>query len=76
MFTYNFYNGKLGKEQLIESFADEQSYNYFLTPPEIGDMVQLPSNNDEIDQITYVIKQRLIGTDSIDYFVKAYNWED
>lgn len=72
MFTYNFYNGKLGKEQLIDGFDD----SYFLMTPEIGDMVQLPSNNDEIDQITYVIKQRLIGTDSIDYFVKAYNWED
>ena len=76
MFTYNFYDGRLGRDRLIESFDDEAFYAYFLMTPEIGDMVQLPSNKDDIDRTVYVIKQRMVNTDSIDYFVKAYNWED
>lgn len=72
MTRLNFYKGRLGHEDWICSCND------FDLPerPNKGDMVYLPIVDDEeTDRDIYVIMQRYIAKDEINYFCKAYDWE-
>lgn len=70
--TYRFYDGKLDNEQFIcECDADD-----LMSEPMIGDMIELPIAADINDQELYIIKQRIVYDDCIEYFCKMYNWED
>lgn len=44
--------------------------------PIIGDMIELPLNADISDQDLYIIKQRIIYDDCIEFFCKLYDWEE
>lgn len=68
----NFYRNRLGDEDWICSCDMED----LMGEPQIGDMVWLPLDVDELDRDMYVVKQRYVGTDEISYFCKPYNWED
>lgn len=65
-----FYDGLLGEECLLYEYPDT-----LISPfPLIGDMLELPLNNDLKD--VWVIKQRMIEADGISYFCELYDWED
>lgn len=66
-----FYDGLLGEECLLCEYPDT-----LISPfPLIGDMIELPPNND-INKDVLVIKQRMIEADGISYFCELYDWED
>ncbi len=65
-----FYDGLLGEECLLYEYP-----NTLISPfPLIGDMIELPPNND-INKDVWVIKQRIIEPDGISYFCELYDWE-
>lgn len=65
-----FYDGLLGEECLLYEYP-----NTLISPfPLIGDMIELPPNND-INKDVWVIKQRIIEPDDISYFCELYDWE-
>lgn len=69
-----FYDGLLGEECLLYEYP-----NTLISPfPLIGDMLELPLNNDinDINKDVWVIKQRMIEPDGISYFCELYDWED
>lgn len=72
-YTYRFYVGKLSDEQFIcECDADD-----LMGEPTIGDMIELPITANISDPADlYVIKQRIIYDDAIEYFCKLYDWEE
>lgn len=72
MTQLNFYRGRMGNEDWICSCNDFD----LATTPEIGDMVYLPlDTEDYMSGDVYVIMQRYVGKDEINYFCKLYNWE-
>lgn len=72
-YTYQFYIGKLADGQLICACdADD-----LMGEPMIGDMIELPITADISDQADlYIVKQRIVYDDCIEYFCKLYDWED
>lgn len=70
--TYRFYNGLLDSEKFICACDIDD----LMGEPMIGDMIELPLNADIGDQDLYIVKQRVINDDCIEYFCKLYNWED
>lgn len=70
---YRFYNGKLADEQFIgECDADD-----LMGEPMIGDMIELPIAADISEPADlYIVKQRIVHDDCIEYFCKLYDWED
>ena len=70
--TYRFYNGLLDSEKLICACDIDD----LMGEPMIGDMIELPINADISDQDLYIVKQRIIHDDRIEYFCKLYDWED
>lgn len=71
-YTYRFYIGKLNNEQLFCVCNPDD----LLGEPAIGDLVSLPIDADITDQELYIVKQRIINYDSIDFFCKLYDWEE
>lgn len=71
-YTYRFYIGKLNNEQLF-CVCDPDD---LLGEPAIGDLVNLPVDADITDQELYIVKQRIINDDSIEFFCKLYDWEE
>lgn len=72
-YTYRFYIGKLADEQFICACdADD-----LMGEPMIGDMIELPITADISDPADlYIVKQRIVHDDCIEYFCKLYDWED
>lgn len=72
-YTYRFYIGKLADEQFIcECDADD-----LMGEPMIGDMIELPITANIGDPADlYIIKQRIIYDDCIEFFCKLYDWEE
>lgn len=70
--TYLFYIGKLNNEQLFCVCEPDD----LLGEPAIGDLVSLPVDADIDDQELYIVKQRIIGDDRIEFFCKLYDWEE
>ncbi len=68
----NFYRGRLGHEDWICSCDDFDIADL----PNKGDMVHLPVTGEIEDGQMYVIMQRYVAKDEINYFCKAYDWED
>lgn len=68
----NFYLGRLGNEDWICSCDDLD----FMSEPCKGDLVWLPLDGKDEDREMYVIMQKYISGDEINYFCKLYNWED
>lgn len=71
-YTYRFYIGKLNNEQLFCVCNPDD----LLGEPAIGDLVSLPIDADITDQELYIVKQRIINYDSIEFFCKLYDWEE
>lgn len=71
-YTYRFYIGKLNNEQLF-CVCDPDD---LLGEPAIDDLVSLPIDADINDQELYIVKQRIINDDSIEFFCKLYDWEE
>lgn len=71
--TYRFYDGKLAVEQFIcECDADD-----LMGEPVIGDIIELPIAADISEPADlYIVKQRIVYDDCIEYFCKLYDWED
>ena len=69
---YLFYQGKLSHEHFLCSCAFED----LMGEPMVGDMILLPIGADIVDQELYVIKQRVIGDEHIEFMCELYNWED
>ena len=70
--TYRFYNGLLDNEEFICKCNDDD----LMGEPAIGDMIELPIGADINDQELYIVKQRIIHDECIEFFCKLYNWED
>lgn len=70
--TYLFYIGKLNNEELFCACDPDD----LLGEPAIGDLVNLPIDADIADQELYIVKQRIINDDSIEFFCKLYDWEE
>ena len=70
--TYRFYSGLLDNEEFICQCNDDD----LMGEPAIGDFINLPIGVGELDQELYVVKQRIIDDDCIEFFCKLYNWED
>lgn len=71
---YRFYHGDVG--DMDEQFICRCHPDDMMGEPIIGDMVYLPLDVEELDQELYIIKQRIVYDDCIEYFCKMYNWED
>lgn len=69
----NFYSGKLGEETWICS-CDELD---LMGEPNKGDLVYLPIDaENEEDRSVYVVLQKYVDVNEINYFCKLYSWED
>lgn len=70
-----FYRDRLGNEQFIY----ETTSDMLMAIPDVNDIIELPiyDNNEDcsFDTDCYVIKQRYVSPNSIDYFCDFYNWE-
>lgn len=69
---YRFYDGLLDNEEFICACDMDD----LMGEPVIGDFIELPVNADISDQDLYVIKQRIVHDDCIEFFCKLYDWED
>lgn len=69
---YRFYNGLLDNEEFICACDMDD----LMGEPVIGDFIELPIAADISDQDLYVVKQRIVHDDCIEFFCKLYNWED
>ena len=68
----NFYLGRLGNGDWICS-CDELD---LMSEPNKGDLVYLPIDADDDEQEMYVVLQKYVAPNEINYFCKPYNWED
>lgn len=68
----NFYLGRLGNADWICS-CDELD---LMGEPNKEDLVYLPINAEEDEQEMYVVLQKYVAPNEINYFCKPYNWED
>lgn len=72
---YRFYRGRLENGKLIaEVKATSPEFPY--TEPQIGDCINLPFGVDFMERELWVIKQRVIHADMIEFMCERYIWED
>lgn len=69
-YTYRFYIGKLADERFICACGADD----LMGEPMIGDMIELPIDADITDQELYIVKQRIINDDSIEFFCKLHEF--
>lgn len=73
---YRFFNGKLGGERGLICQVDPADPFSPYTEPQIGDIVNLPFNVNDLDKEAWVIKQRIVWDDQIEYMCERFIWED
>lgn len=73
---YRFFNGTLNHEKglICEVKATSEFFPY--TEPQIGDYINLPLDANDLDQEVWVIKERVVWPDQIEYLCKRFVWED
>ena len=75
MDNLNFYKNKLGNESFLFSTNSDE----LMAIPDIGDIIELPIRAEDdingFDTDCYVIRQKIIYKNSIDYFCELYDWE-
>lgn len=73
---YKFFNGKLNHENGLIDEVGEISEFFPYTEPQIGDYINLPLKGNDLDQEVWVIKERVIWPDQIEYMCERFIWED
>lgn len=74
---YSFFRGRLGTDR--EKFIcqiDSANPLYPYTEPQIGDIVSLPFDSNELDRELWIIKQRVVWEDQIEFMCERYIMED
>ena len=73
---YRFFNGTLNHEKglICEVKATDEFFPY--TEPQIGDYINLPFDANDLDQEVWVIKERVIHNNGIEFMCERHIWED
>ena len=72
---YRFFQGKVENGKLIAKIdATDPEFPY--TEPQIGDIVNLPFDANELDREPWIIKQRVVWDDQIEFMCERYIMED
>ena len=73
---YRFFNGTLNHEKGLICEVKATSVFFPYTEPQIGDYINLPLDANELDQEVWVIKERVVWHDQIEYMCERYIMED
>lgn len=74
---YRFFSGRLGTDR--EKFICQIEPANPLCPytePQIGDIVNLPLGANDLDREPWIIKQRVVWDDQIEFMCERYIMED
>ena len=73
---YRFFNGTLNHKKglICEVKVTDEFFPY--TEPQIGDYINLPFDANDLDQEVWVIKERMVWPDQIEYLCERFVWED
>ena len=72
---YRFYRGRIENGKLIAQVeATDPEFPY--TEPQIGDCINLPFDVNFMERELWVIKNRVIYDDTIEFMCERYIWED
>ena len=72
---YRFFRGKVENGKLIAKIdATDPEFPY--TEPQIGDFINLPFDANELDREPWIIKQRVVWDDQIEFMCERYIMED
>lgn len=73
---YRFFDGTLNHEKglICEVKASSEFAPY--TEPQIGNYINLPPDANDLDQEVWVIKERVVWPDQIEYMCERFIWED
>lgn len=73
---YKFFNGTLNHEKGLIDEVKAISEFFPYTEPQIGDYINLPLDANDLDQEVWVIKERVVCPDQIEYLCERFVWED
>jgi len=73
---YRFFDGKLGGFTRLIYTIDPSSEFAPYTELQVGDYISLPPDAHDFDQEVWVIKERVVWPDQIEYICERYIWED
>lgn len=72
---YRFFKGRPEDSEFIcKVKATDTEFPY--TEPQIGDLVDLPFDANPIERELWVIKNRIVYDDQIEFMCERYIWED
>ena len=72
---YRFFQGKVENGKLIAKIdATDPEFPY--TEPQIGDFINLPFDANELDREPWIVKQRVVWDDQIEFMCERYIMED
>lgn len=72
---YRFFQGKVENGKLI-SKIDATNPEFPYTEPQIGDIVNLPFGANELDREPWIIKQRVVWDDQVEFMCERYIMEN
>lgn len=73
---YRFFNGKLNHEKGLIDEVKATSEFFPYTEPQIGDYINLPLRANDLDQEVWIIKERIVWPDAIEFMCERFIWED
>ena len=73
---YRFFNGTLNHEKGLICEVKESSVFFPYTEPQIGDFINLPLEANDLSQEVWVIKERVVWPDQIEYLCERYIMEN